>query len=553
LLFLILFQFVFCSFASFSQSSGAWLRQFGGPNFDMASKITTDLIGNIYFSGFISDTVDFDPGPGVYSLIDTSYWGAYLCKLDPSGELIWIKQFSSTRHSTCHHLQIDKNDNVYISGQFSGTIDLDPGSGTYTLVTNLINTMYSSDYYICKLNSSGDLIWGRSFEVQGFNNYSVNSLSIDTSGNVYACGEFYGIVDLDPGPAVYTVQSMGAVPPWSRSDCFICKLDPSGNFVWAKIFGGTDYDHAAAMKIDLKGNICLIGSFRGVVDFDSGPGTYNLESPYGLSSFFVMKLNDQGNLIFAEPIYGDFNWNCAFALDSDDNFYCTGYFTGEVDFDPGAKIYKLRSSSVDNSAFILKLDAIGNFKWARSHSTGKVWQLSAAVDKHNNLLVTGANSGGFVEVYSTNGYLICEANSSCYFTSVHAGQGDNIYLSGGFSNKQNLNLFGNEYAIISEGNSDFFVTKQPACRFLEENVSGLNNLLIYPNPSNGIFTAYSPHNIGKKCLVEVYNALGEKVFRKYTELCNSSEEFNLGTYPKGIYLVKIDYSNTVFAEKIILQ
>src|SRR5687768_15250710 len=54
------------------------------------------------------------------------------------------------------------------------------------------------------------------------------------------------------------------------------------------------------------------------------------------------------------------------AIDPSGNVYTTGSFRGTVDFDPGSGTHNL--TSIGNSAdiFILKLDASGNFVWARS-------------------------------------------------------------------------------------------------------------------------------------------------------------------------------------------
>jgi hypothetical protein len=181
-----------------------------------------------------------------------------------------------------------------------------------------------------------------------------------------------------------------------------------------------------------------------------------------------------------------------------------------------------------------------------------MWQLGAVVDKNNNAIVIGLDQSGFVEIYSSNGVLICETHTNCYFSSTYSA-GDDIFLAGVFFNKQNLNLFGKKYDLTSNGNSDFIIAKLPLCKIEEENVLGINSISIYPNPSNGNLTAYSPLNVGKKCLIEAYNVLGEKMCSKYTDVCNSSEEFSLSNYPKGVYFVRIDYSGTIFSEKIILQ
>ncbi|MEN7548786.1 SBBP repeat-containing protein [Rapidithrix thailandica] len=58
------------------------------------------------------------------------------------------------------------------------------------------------------------------------------SIALDSDGNVYTTGYFYGTVDFDPGTGIHNLNAMG------YSDIFIQKLDREGNFVWAKSMGG---------------------------------------------------------------------------------------------------------------------------------------------------------------------------------------------------------------------------------------------------------------------------------------------------------------------------
>jgi len=61
---------------------------------------------------------------------------------------------------------------------------------------------------------------------------------------------------------------------------------------------------------------------------------------------------------------GDAAWQIA--KDSYGNIYVLGYFNDTVDFDPGPGVAILISNNVySSSAYLLKLDSIGNFIWVK--------------------------------------------------------------------------------------------------------------------------------------------------------------------------------------------
>src|SRR5262245_1065477 len=53
-------------------------------------------------------------------------------------------------------------------------------------------------------------------------------------------------------------------------------------------------------------------------------------------------------------------------VDAAGNVYATGWFLGTVDFDPGEGAFNLTSVAGSSDIFVLKLDASGNFVWAKA-------------------------------------------------------------------------------------------------------------------------------------------------------------------------------------------
>ncbi|MGC6468655.1 MAG: SBBP repeat-containing protein, partial [Chitinophagales bacterium] len=193
----------------------------------------------------------------------------------------WAKSFGGTFDDQGYSIALDASGNVYTTGWFAGTVDFDPGAGT-----NNLTAQGSADVFVQKLDPLGNLIWAKSFggtsADQGY------SIALDASGNVYTTGRFRGTVDFDPGAGLATLTSAGS------DDVFIQKLDPLGNLIWAKSFGGTSADYGYSIAVDASGNVYTTGYFQGTVDFDPGAGTNNLTAQ-GNRDVFIQKLDPLGN------------------------------------------------------------------------------------------------------------------------------------------------------------------------------------------------------------------------------------------------------------------
>src|SRR5688500_8866448 len=116
--------------------------------------------------------------------------------------------------------------------------------------------------------------WAKSFVGQTIGPDEGLSMAQDPSGNILVAGVKRSNVDFDPGPGSYVLNQ------FSSEDIFITKLDPVGNFLWAKQIAANGWDEAHAVATDATGNVYVTGRFHhlGPVDFDPGPGVFSLAS-----------------------------------------------------------------------------------------------------------------------------------------------------------------------------------------------------------------------------------------------------------------------------------
>jgi len=334
-------------FVSKLDSSGnfVWAKSFGGSSGDRGYSIAVDSSGNVYTTGFFVGTVDFDPGAGTSNLTSAGSYDVFVSKLNSSGNFVWAKSFGGSSPDAGYSIAVDSSGNLYATGAFQGTADFDPGAGTSNLTS-----AGGADVFVSKLDSSGNLVWAKGFG--GSSGDVGNSIAVDSSGNLYATGDFYSTVDFDPGAGTSNLTSAGG------SDVFVSKLDSSGNLVWAKSFGGSSPDIGYSIAVDGSGNVYTTGFFEGTADFDPGAGTSNLGSAGG-DDVFVSKLDSSGALVWAKSFGGSSpDAGYSIAVDSSGNLYTTGYFVGTVDFDPGAGTSNLTSAG-SYDVFVLKLTSSG--------------------------------------------------------------------------------------------------------------------------------------------------------------------------------------------------
>ena len=577
-----------------------WAKQMGETGNDQGLSITVDASGNIYTTGIFRNTVDFDPGAGVYNLTAVVSNDVFISKLDANGNFIWAKQMGSGGNTRSNSIALDANGNIYTTGNFQSTADFDPGAGIYNLTS-----IVGNDVFISKLDANGNFIWAKQIECAS-TNWS-NSIAVDASGNVYTTGYFQGTADFDSGSGTYNLTSAGS------DDIFVSKIDILGNFIWAKQMGGTTSDRSFSIALDANGNSYTTGNFTGTADFDSGSGVYNLTSGGGQDAF-VSKLDPNGNFLWAKQMGGTNNELAySIAIDGNGYVYTTGYCQGIADFDPGAGVYNL-SSSGGHDIFISKLDANGDFLCAASMGgAGHERSHFIAVDASENVYTSGYFQGTADFDPSMGNYNLTSAISSDVFiVKVNTISCNSILpitlLSFEATNIQNKAVLV-EWITTTETNNDFFTIerstdainfeqigtvqgagnsitllnyqymdatsnlKPPTLNTLYyrlkqtdfngnyeysdikavklENNKSLIDVKIYPNPTNNEIFINLQKDDYQLLKFNLVNTLGKQIDISTRNTAQQTILSIPSTVPKGIYFLTIQIDHKMITKKIV--
>jgi hypothetical protein len=186
---------------------------------------------------------------------------------------------------------------------------------------------------------------------------------------------------IEPSGEVVLAGTWDQYSPPSHAYAFITKIDTDGHDEWYKQFSGSDDVLASDVGLDPAGNIILVGSFEGTVNF-GGSTLINEQS----RSLYLSKFDPKGQHIWSHG-YGEHEYGSAWsvATDADGNVVLAGDFRGDIDFGGGP----LKSKG-DYDIFIVKFDPDALFRWNRSfgdHETQCVSDIS--ITDAGSILVTG--------------------------------------------------------------------------------------------------------------------------------------------------------------------
>ncbi|MEI9920292.1 MAG: T9SS type A sorting domain-containing protein [Bacteroidota bacterium] len=204
---------------------------------DSATSLALDGGGGLYVGGVFSGTASMYGSVNNKSVTSKGLLDNFVARYNAYNyDLVWLNGFGSTGSDFLSSITADPG-SVYATGQFLGTMDVDPSAATVNM--NLTGT---ADTYFVKYNYLGGA-YVTNFTLASASSNSAGRSIIDDRGYIYIAGAFAGNVDLDPSSGSNVKASNT-----SSVDCFITRFNPvepsasatSGSIVFSNL-GATSF------------------------------------------------------------------------------------------------------------------------------------------------------------------------------------------------------------------------------------------------------------------------------------------------------------------------
>ncbi|HEY3387246.1 MAG TPA: T9SS type A sorting domain-containing protein [Saprospiraceae bacterium] len=391
-----------------------WSVSQGGKESDFTGSLRADDQGHLYTMCYITDTADLDPGIGETILIPWFDETTVLTKWTTEGEFLWSSVFQAPgEHGGSIH-QIKNNSIlvtlyyedslVYVRNNIPTNLVALPGkhlsfvtldlNGNITSFHNYPNqrefyfntleqradglytgcgsfsdslviqtshgdsTIYpigDNDGFIMTMNDQWETVWIRTFG---------SDESDYVTDLVFANNQIYFVVSYNDTLTVNTASGQVTFPcTEGEENSLFGTMTLNGEAVKVHSFGGDLYDELRAIASDTDGNIYLVGSFEGSVNFQHPDAPPVVFTSSNYNEGFIAKYSPDGFLEWARIIknseYGGMH---NIRLHRDQSLYVTGGYNGHTDLDPGPDSLIVETTNWGD-IYSAKFDKEGNMEW----------------------------------------------------------------------------------------------------------------------------------------------------------------------------------------------
>lgn len=481
-------------------SSGTFLWGFniGGSDIDAIFDIAFDASSNVFACGYFrGQNVDFDPSPAVNAISDNGLAGGnppyggdgFLAKYSATGAFQWAFGLGGQYvYDFTQGLATDELGNVYVDLWFTGVVDVDPSPAV-----NNVSSLVSGKIGLLKYSPSGQLIWDKICGTPGGAGIDDGVRQIVyKQGFLYLVGFYQGTADFDPSPANASLTSSGTY------DAFVAKYDSSGQLIFVRDISGTGAtDEARGIALDSANNIYVTGYTTSVSLTFQPSITVNAPGGGGNQDIFLARYDNTGTPQWAHIIGSAQGNDIGHSLTVVGNkLYCSGAFTGTVDFDPAAAVTNLICNGSNSDMYLATYDLNGNYKCGFNIGGTNVFDEGYRLnsDPFGYLYLTGGFNGTGVDLdpgpatFAING----NANGDAFLVKydMTTGSSGNSLTGGTFCNSLQATLT----FTSSSGPGPYTVTYTDGNNtYTQNNVTSGVPFNLSPNPaSTTTYTLISP-------------------------------------------------------------
>lgn len=270
-----------------------WVQDAKAKYDDRGMSVAIDDANNIFVVGQYSDTITVDLTYNNYTMN-----AGFLFKLDPAGNEQYFKSFSAAQ-TLLNAVVIDNNNEIYITGDFRGTLAISGPPTTY------VSGAYTNKIVIAKFTNSGSVIWAEADASE--NEVTAKSVCLDNNNDAYIVGLFkcrFTEYSNEYGNAIF--YSVG------YRDIFITKYSTTGQRILPQHYGGPKDDYCSGITTTQIDNPAIAGSFDRKFNLPYTPaygslqlftGNYNLNycNDANYSSFLNLTSAGQKDMFIAKP------------------------------------------------------------------------------------------------------------------------------------------------------------------------------------------------------------------------------------------------------------
>lgn len=470
-----------------------WAKGIGGVGEDQARDIAIDLSGNIYVIGDFAGFVDFDPSIGISIKNSQGSSDVFIAKFDANGNFDWAESIEGTGTDFGYNLEIGTNNELYVSGTFTGNLNFTNSQTTDDLATT------QSAAFLAKYTNSGGFLWSKKIESTA--DIIIKDMTVDGADNLYCTGIYKADTDFDPDSNTIKTLSLSG-----NTDAFLAKYSNSGALDWARSIHGINIEEGETVKIAPDGNILIGGHFINSIDLNPS-NTNNFITSTGQRDAFIANYTPAGTFRWGKSFGGTGNeYGYSLDVDNQGRIFFGGIFQGTIDINPDPNATANLTSSADSDIYIAKFDSVGNYLWATS---------------------AGGSNGDLAQ-------------------SIAVNTNEQVFMSGWF---QGFAQIGNT-TLNSAGDRDIFVAKIDLSTITNVNkITNLIDVKISPNPFN-TFINIEGLATQKTTEIRLTNMLGQTVF---SSIIQSNTTIELPNHlSQGLYILNIyQEGNSVAVKKLM--